>query len=222
MQRSKIDWFNAFKIWGDATSRQITGTEFHKSLKIFLSIPANSKYAADLKFSEDGQKLIASKVTVFMSRSDDSSKVKEGMVQLRKAIDTQSNIKPYLAAMQFIYVEQYVLVTPETTRNVIISGVTVIIMTAPFLLHPGLLLLMVCSFAAFIVELLGLMYIWDVSLNSISLVVLTMAIGFAVDYSAHVGHAYITSKSEKAEDRIVAALTTTGASVFMGGLYIIL
>ena len=219
MKKEHLDWFNAFKTWAGSNSRSITGNNFMPSLQMFLSIPSNAKYATDVKFSEDRRSLLATRIIVYMTDSPDSSQLKDGMVKLREAIDKQSKIKPYLAAMQFIFVEQYVLVKPETTRNVIICGITVVIMTAPFLLHPGILILMVLSFTAFIFELLGLMAIWNVSLNSISLVVLTMAIGFAVDYSAHIMHAYITSTAGRSDKRFIDALGTTGASVFMGGLY---
>ena len=46
---------------------------------------------------------------------------------------------------------------------------------------------------------------------------LVMAIGFAVDYSAHVAHAYVMSNKLSANDRVVDALSTVGASVLMGG-----
>lgn len=44
-----------------------------------------------------------------------------------------------------------------------------------------------------------------------------MAIGFAVDYSAHVAHAYVTSDKATANERVIEALSTLGASVLMGG-----
>ena len=75
----------------------------------------------------------------------------------------------------------------------------------------------VLNFAALVCELFGLMVIWDVSLNSVSMINLVMAIGFAVDYSAHIAHAYITSSKVTADERVVDALSTLGASVFMGG-----
>ena len=59
------------------------------------------------------------------------------------------------------------------------------------------------------------MYIWGVSLNSISMINLVMAIGFAVDYSAHFAHAFVFSREASPE-----ALGTVGASVFMGGKFL--
>ena len=65
----------------------------------------------------------------------------------------------------------------------------------------------------------GLMYVWDVPLNSISMINLVMAIGFAVDYSAHIAHSFVFSTESNPEKRVVNALKTVGASVIMGGNY---
>ena len=78
-------------------------------------------------------------------------------------------------------------------------------------------LLVVLNFAALICELFGLMAIWNVSLNTVSMINLVMAIGFAVDYSAHIAHAYVVAKTLTANERVVEALSTVGASVLMGG-----
>ena len=63
----------------------------------------------------------------------------------------------------------------------------------------------------------GLMHVWGVSLNSISMINLVMAIGFAVDYSAHLAHSFVFSAQSTPEEKAIDALRTVGASVIMGG-----
>lgn len=41
-------------------------------------------------------------------------------------------------------------------------------------------------------NLFGLMTYWGMDLNTISVINLVLAVGLAVDYSAHIGHAYLT------------------------------
>lgn len=219
MFNKSINWLRELKTWSQVNGTNITGGEFLKSLRQFLTIPRYRQYRSDIKFIKNMTEIAASRVVVFMRNTPDSSKGKDGMLKVWDTIDKKSPINPYIASVPFLYFEQYVLIVPETTRNVIICAITVLIMTAPFLLHPGILILMVFGFAALIVELLGLMTIWNVSLNSISMIVLTMAIGFCVDYSAHVAHAYITSDAKDSKTGTIFALSTMGASVVMGGLY---
>lgn len=40
--------------------------------------------------------------------------------------------------------------------------------------------------------LFGLLTFWNVTLNSVTIINVVIAIGLAVDYSAHIGHAYLT------------------------------
>jgi predicted RND superfamily exporter protein len=47
---------------------------------------------------------------------------------------------------------------------------------------------------------------------------LVMAIGFAVDYSAHLAHSFVFSAESNVEEKVVDALRTVGASVIMGGM----
>ena len=218
MLNRSVNWLEDFKAWSKHTGSNITGRDFLTSLHVFLRIPKYRQYYSDIRIGNNLAEIKGSRVIVFMRETADSNKGKDSMLKLWESIDTKSPIKPHIAAVPFVYFEQYVLVVPETIRNVIICGITVLFMTSPFLLHPGILMLMVLSFASLIIELLGLMTLWNVSLNSISMIVLTMAIGFCVDYSAHVAHAYITSDATKSKDATVSALSTVGASVFMGGL----
>jgi predicted RND superfamily exporter protein len=46
---------------------------------------------------------------------------------------------------------------------------------------------------------------------------LVMAIGFAVDYSAHLAHSFVFSAEKNPEEKVVSALRTVGASVLLGG-----
>jgi len=217
MLSNSINWLKEFKAWSTTNGSSITGANFIPSLHTFLRIPKNAHYHTDIRFKNSMTELQASRVVVFMRNTEDTNAGKNSMLKLRESIDKNSRIKLYIAAVPFLYFEQYVLLVPETTRNVIVCAVTVLIMTSPFLLHPGILILMVFSFSALIVELMGLMTIWNVSLNSISMIVITMAIGFCVDYSAHVAHSYITSGAVNSKQATQSALSTIGASVFMGG-----
>lgn len=66
-------------------------------------------------------------------------------------------------------------------------------------------------------DIVALMWLWDVSINSISIVNLVLAIGLAVDYSAHVAHAFMKSTGTN-DERVVKALGEMGADVTHGVL----
>jgi len=212
-----LSWMDAFSQFATITNMNITGAAFLPGLKVFLSVPDFSYFAQDLKFSEDGSRLEASRILAFMKSSGISTFQKNAMLTLREVIKEKSKLDAFPIARSFIFFEQYAITSQETIRNLLIAALAVIVVTSPFLVDCTVTLLVVLNFAALICELFGLMVIWDVSLNSVSMINLVLAIGFAVDYSAHIAHAYVASTKATANERVVDALSTLGASVFMGG-----
>ena len=216
--KRSLSWMDAFSQYANRYKRNITGPRFLPELKAFLRIPDFSYFSQDLAFSKDGTKLEASRILGFMKSSGSSTFQKNAMLTLREDITEKSKLEAFPITRFFIFFEQYAITTRETTRNLLIAALAVLVVTSPFLVDCTVTFLMVFNFAALICELFGLMVIWDVSLNSVSMINLVMAIGFAVDYSAHIAHAYIASEEVTANERVVDALSTLGASVFMGGM----
>ncbi|KAJ7385697.1 Patched domain-containing protein 3 [Desmophyllum pertusum] len=216
-RNQSLSWMNSFSQYAKMYKRNIQGPRFLPELKAFLRIPDFSYFSQDLKFSKDGTKLEASRVLGFMKSSGSSIFQKNSMLTLRNDLAKKSTLDAFPIARPFMFFEQYAITSRETIRNLIIAALAVLVVTSPFLVDCTVTILVVLNFAALICELFGLMFIWNVSLNSVSMINLVMAIGFAVDYSAHIAHAYVVSNKLTANERVVDALSTLGASVFMGG-----
>ena len=212
-----LSWMDAFSQFANKRSMNITGAAFLPALKAFLNVSDFSYFAQDVKFSEDGSKLEASRILAFMKSSGISTFQKNAMLTLREDIAEKSKLDAFPITRSFIFFEQYAITSRETIRNLLIAALAVLVVTSPFLVDCTVTVLVVLNFAALICELFGLMVLWDVSLNSVSMINLVMAIGFAVDYSAHIAHAYVASTKATANERVVDALSTLGASVLMGG-----
>ena len=68
-----------------------------------------------------------------------------------------------------------------------------------------------------IVDLLGIMWMWDLTIDAVTVTYMVIAIGLSVDYSAHIGEAFMLSKkSENNSMRVNDALERMGPSVFSG------
>ena len=212
-----LSWMDSYLTFAKMSNISTIGPSFLPGLKTFLSQPEFSFFRQDLKFSSDGSKLEASRILCFMKSNGESTFQKSAMQTIRDDLETKSQLGVFPITRPFIFFEQYAITSRETIRNLIIAAITVFVITSPFLVDCTVAILVLFNFAALICELFGLMVIWDVSLNVVSMINLVMAIGFAVDYSAHVAHAYVMSNKLSANDRVVDALSTVGASVLMGG-----
>ena len=206
-----------FSLFANRTGISTTGSAFVPALKVFLNQTEFSFFAQDLKFSDNGSALEASRIICFMKGNDESTFQKNAMQTLREDLEAKSKLSAFPITRLFIFFEQYVITSHETIRNLIIAAITVFVITSPFLVDCTVAILVLFNFAALICELFGLMVIWNVTLNAVSMINLVMAIGFAVDYSAHIAHAYVMSNKLSANERVVDALSTVGASVLMGG-----
>lgn len=214
-----VSWIDSFSKHAEGSNTIINGSNFIPQLLNFLAKQQYSYFRQDLKFSSDNKTLIASRILGVMKESSNSTFQKNAMLSLRKDLSEKSQLNAFPIARVFIFFEQYAITSSETIRNLLIAALAVLIVTSPFLVDCTVTLLVVFNFVALVLELFGLMVVWEVSLNSVSMINLVMAIGFAVDYSAHIAHAYVMSDKETANERVVDALSTLGASVFMGGKF---
>lgn len=113
--------------------------------------------------------------------------------------------------------------------NILLALVAVVIVMLVFTASFTVTLFIVICVALVDVFVLALCTFWNVSLNSISMINIVIAIGLAVDYSAHIGHAYLVSDAPNYDEdgkeltshqrRVIkarGALTSMGSSVFHG------
>merc|ERR1712128_314921 len=66
-------------------------------------------------------------------------------------------------------------------------------------------------------DIVGFLHFWDITIDIISCVNIVLAIGLCVDYSVHIGHAYLVSESGGREERARQAVASIGPAVFNGG-----
>ncbi len=218
-QDYSLNWLEDYIGWSkQEPSRSIAGLNFTNNLPLFLNEPNFTVHKLHLSISPDSGKISASRAIVRTKNDHNSIFKKDAMLSLRSELDNACCLKAFPIALNFIYYEQFVIILRDTIRNLAVSGSAVFVVTLPYLIHPGVTFVVLIGFVSLIFELLAVMYIWSVSLNSISMIVIVMAIGFSVDYSAHIAHAYVVSTTASPEERMIDALKTMGASVAMGGI----
>merc|ERR1711968_182566 len=78
-----------------------------------------------------------------------------------------------------------------------------------------------------IVDIMGVMWVWGLTIDSVNVIQLTLAIGLAVDYSAHIGHSFMLQQEtdgctsntvDERNRRVTQAVAEIGASVINGGV----
>lgn len=90
--------------------------------------------------------------------------------------------------------ESYVVFDRETIMNVSLALAAVFVIMFIFTANFIITIFVVLCVILVDVFLFGLLEFWGVTLNSVTVVNIVIAIGLAVDYSAHIAHAFLSVK----------------------------
>jgi len=142
----------------------------------------------------------------------------EDDIRMTKSVRSCVDRKPLNAfpfATPFLYFDGLAVVDNETIQNVIVACACVFIVNLIMLADvfaAGLVLVMV---GLVDICILGYMAHWNLDFNSVTAINLVLAVGLAVDYSAHIAHSFLVCKGS-GRDRALQAVDHIGTSVFNG------
>lgn len=208
-------WFDTFEEVARAQKWPIDNEkDYRKHLEMFLEIlPV---FRQDINIS-DG-KIIASR---FFVQTLNNEKVEVIMTDLRITAD-KCNKSLLVYHPSFIYYDQYTVIVENTIQTIVIAAIVMLVIS--LLLIPSLIsaVLVAFSICSVVVGLCGFMTLWDVNLDSISMINLVMSIGFSVDFSAHISYAFVCSRETSANRKAIDALSQLGYPVLQGAVSTIL
>jgi Niemann-Pick C1 protein len=108
----------------------------------------------------------------------------------------------------FAHSEQYVnfvtmeTITSELLRNILLALLCVFLATLLLMAHLFVSLMVVLNVAMTLVNVAGCMWFWGLSIETAAAILLTISLGLAVDYSAHVAHAFMSTPGESRNERM--------------------
>ena len=144
------------------------------------------------------------------------------MNELRAIVDGAPP-NSFIYTADFLDYEQYKIFNRETAQNI---GLALLAVFLVVLFLTGNVLAsayVILSVTLVDLNLFACMWYWGLTLNSVTVVNLVIAVGLAVDYSAHIAHSYLLhfpddqlARSEQRREKSLYALGTIGSSVFHG------
>uniref|UniRef100_A0A672H4P8 SSD domain-containing protein n=1 Tax=Salarias fasciatus TaxID=181472 RepID=A0A672H4P8_SALFA len=117
----------------------------------------------------------------------------------------------------YVFYEQYLTIAHDTALNLGVSLAAIFVVTAVLLGFELWSALLVCvTIAMILVNMFGVMWLWGISLNAVSLVNLVMSVGISVEFCSHIVRAFSVSVKKNRVERAQEALAHMGSSVFSG------
>ncbi|KAL4217752.1 NPC intracellular cholesterol transporter 1 [Mactra antiquata] len=127
----------------------------------------------------------------------------------------ENEVFPY--SVFYVFYEQYLTIVDNTIKNIGICLLAIFIATFILLGFDIITAIIVCvTILMIVIDIMGMMYLWDINLNALSLVNLVMAIGISVEFCSHIARAFAVSIQPDRVQRAMDALAHMGSSVLSG------
>ncbi|XP_064480118.1 NPC intracellular cholesterol transporter 1-like isoform X2 [Ornithodoros turicata] len=141
--------------------------------------------------------------------------ISENMTKIVQEVEPDVEVIPY--SLVHVFYEQYLTMWPDTFKNLSLSLGAIFVVTF-VLLGLDVISAAVVTFTIImiIVNLMGLMYWWNISLNAVSLVNLVVGVGISVEFCSHLVRVFALSKEGNKTKRAQDALTKMGSSILSG------
>eukprot|EP01091_Cochliopodium_minus_P015138 TRINITY_DN5297_c0_g2_i1.p1 TRINITY_DN5297_c0_g2~~TRINITY_DN5297_c0_g2_i1.p1 ORF type:complete len:739 (-),score=199.31 TRINITY_DN5297_c0_g2_i1:58-2274(-) len=215
----------------DAQARP-TVEQFYKYLPWFLSnssienvpIPicaiTGEAYVSDIAFSSSND-IISSRLrsyhTILKNQSDYINALKvayEVADEINKSPDFNGmQVFPY--SVFYIFFEQYLYIHSVALMVCGLALLGIFVVTLLLLGSPTASFIIVILVTMIEIDLVGAMYLWNISLNAVSVVNMVMAIGISVEFCVHITHSFCKLEGTRSE-RAMRALIETGSSILSG------
>ncbi|KFP51725.1 Niemann-Pick C1 protein, partial [Cathartes aura] len=209
------------------------GEDFMKFLPMFLLDNPNPKcgkgghaaYNSAVNFinnkSDVGATYFMTYHTVLKTSSDFIDAMKKARIIADNITETmgikEKNYRVFPYSVFYVFYEQYLTIVHDAIFNLCISLGSIFLVTTVLLgFEVWAAVVVAITIAMIIINMFGVMWLWGISLNAVSLVNLVMSCGIAVEFCSHVTRAFTVSTKGSRVERAEEALSHMGSSVFSG------
>ncbi|XP_067285730.1 patched domain-containing protein 3-like [Pseudorasbora parva] len=211
---SPISWLSVYMQFGQNTGLNLNNEmQFKSHLTAFLN---QSGFSQDVNFTE-GQ-IHASRMFIQSVNIRTAIDEKNMLDEFRETAEKCEKINLLVYHPAFIYFDQYAVIVDNTIQNIAVATCAMLVISLLLIPNPLCSLWVTFAIASVIVGVAGFMALWDVSLDSVSMINLVICIGFSVDFSAHISYAFVSSENSSANEKAKDAINKLGYPIVQGAV----
>jgi len=205
-------WLKSYKYYGQQMKLNLSSAIVFKSnLGSFLRF--HSDFKQDINFTNNS--IHASRFfvqTVNISMALDEMNMVDGL----RDIADRCPVPLLVYHPAFIYYDQYAVIVPSTVQSIGVTTAVMLVVSLLLIPNPLCSLWVTFSIGSVIVGVTGFMALWAVKLDTISMIILVVCVGFTVDFAAHISYAFVSSQKASADGKAVDALFRLGWPILQG------
>ncbi|GFO29709.1 niemann-pick c1 protein [Plakobranchus ocellatus] len=151
----------------------------------------------------------------FIEALKSARKIAANMTRSISTAGHKREIFPY--SVFYVFYEQYLTIVENSFLNIAYCMAAILLISFILLgFDLSSAIIVVLTILMIIVDITGMMYLWGIQLNALSLVNLIMAIGISVEFCSHIIRAFTVSVLTTRKERARFALEYMGSSVLSG------
>jgi len=220
------EWYTPYKNYSNHFLGMDNSTTFNSNLNQFLYSLPGLQYQQSFKWmkgedlicGKSAQDILLSTLSFTHTRFSGRDEYIPAMKTIKDIISSfnfSGNVFPMTT--EYATWETDEVITRELLRNLGLALGCVLITTLILLADLTGSLFVLLSVVLTLVDICGFMHYWGLTIDVVSSVMVIIAIGLCVDYSAHICHTFLTISGSR-KDRAVSALISIGPAVLNGGL----
>ncbi|XP_045765423.1 patched domain-containing protein 3-like [Maniola jurtina] len=205
----------------------IPDEQFKKYLSRFLFSPVGGRFQINFKFTDDlscGKTIsdiTASSMSFRFIRFEGPAVYIPAMHRVKNIVKS-ANITSgsgYRSVWSKVFGNWVVdeIIAIEVERNIELALFCVMVCTVILITNLQMCLWIFICVLLTIVNVLGWMQRWGMTVDIVCCIGLELAIGLCVDYAAHVGHTFLTITQGSRNERAFKTVTSIGSAVLLGG-----
>ncbi|CAG2233387.1 unnamed protein product [Mytilus edulis] len=208
-----LSWIHAYR--SSAVFDQTSDALFISGLQSFLSTAQGNVFLNDVMF-DTSNTIVASRIHIMTDSITSSNSQADLMVRIRESVES-SSLPVFAYSPGFIFFEQYVQILPQTLQTLGICVGVVFVVTAIFMPLPFMIVLVTITVVMIMVGVIGFIKFWDLTLSSVTMIHIIMCVGFCIDFSTHMCHAFVQAEGNR-NFRVAQALDMAGGPIFNGAI----
>ncbi len=199
--------------------------QFSNFTSAFLFSPTGAKWANDFyptSPAQCGEPLSLLELTTFRFTHQRFSGPEEHVPAMNEvkdmiaAEDFSANV--FATCPEYANWETDEVIRKELFRNLGLSAACIFVATLVLLANLWASVLVMLCVVLTLVDVLGFMYFWGLTIDTVSSINVIISVGLCVDYSVHIAHAFLHEEADSRLKRSVATMRSIGPAVLNGGV----
>ena len=104
--------------------------------------------------------------------------------------------------------ETDIIIGAELWRNLGLSIAVVVLVTFLLLCNIQICFMVVLMVTISLTDIIGFLHFWTITIDIISCINIVLSVGLCVDYSVHIGHAFLVARGGRQERCVVIVCST--------------